>query len=229
MENPRWQDELARQKRKDLFTKIALWGGLAVFLIASIWALTVASSSNSSTTSTITAPKITTSDFQTGPATAKTTLIEYADFQCPSCKAYYPILKQLKIDFAGKVNFVYRMFPLETIHHNAQIAAQAAYAANMQHKFWEMHNKLFDTQDSWAGMTDPSSTYVGYAKDLGLNTTQFSKDMTAANTVDFVQNSYNTAMSLGLAGTPTFFINGKQITNPNGYSDFKDLINKSLK
>lgn len=235
MEKPKWQDDLARQQRNNLLTKVALWGGLAIFLIGSIWALTVASSSNSnpSNTPTLTAPKVTSSDFQSGPANAKVTLIEYADFQCPACEAYYPIFKQLMSDYKGKVNFVYRFFPLETVHHNAQISSQAAYAAslqgNAQENFWKMHDKLFDTQSAWANLTDPTSTFVGYAKSLGLNTDQFTKDMNAGSTVDFVQKAYNNSLNLGLNGTPTFFVNGKQITNPQGYQPFKQILDNALK
>lgn len=234
MDKPKWQDELAAQKRKDLFTKIALWGGLALFLVGSIWALTVASSSSSSSSSTssLTAPKVSSKDFQSGPGNAKVTVIEYADFQCPACEAYYPVVKQLMADYKGKVNFVYRFFPLKTVHHNALISSQAAYAAslqgNAQENFWKMHDKLFDTQSTWSGMTDPTNTYIDYAKSLGLNTDQFAKDLTAKVTTDFVDNAYNDALNLGLNGTPTFFINGKQVQNPNGYQPFKQEIDNAL-
>jgi len=226
----KWQDEAARQKRNDLLTKIALWGGLAVFLAGSIWALTAASSNNTNSSSAggLTAPKATSKDFQTGPLNAKVTLAEYADFQCPACKAYYPIVKQLTTDFKGKVNFVYRYFPLETVHQNAKLAAQAGYAASLQGKFWQMHDRLFDTQDSWAGLPDPTDTFVGYAKDLGLDTTQFKKDMTAQTTADFVQNAYNQDVNMGLNSTPTFFLNGKQLTSPQSYQAFKDVLSQAL-
>lgn len=226
----KWQDAAALQKRNDLLTKIALWGGLVVFLAASIWALTAASSNNSNSTTTagLTAPKATSKDFQTGPLNAKVTLTEYADFECPACKAYYPVVKQLMSDFKGKVNFVYRYFPLETIHPNAKLSAQAGYAASLQGKFWQMHDKLFDTQDSWATLPDPTNTFVGYAKDLGLNTAQFQKDMTAQSTADFVQNAYNADVNMGLNATPTFFLNGKQITSPQSYQAFKDLLSKAV-
>jgi len=92
-----------------------------------------------------------------------------------------------------------------------------------------MHNRLFDTQDSWATLPDPESVFVGYAKDLGLDTDTFKKDYEAQATSDFVNNSYDAALNVGVNSTPTFFLNGKQLTNPAGYTDFKKLVDEALK
>lgn len=232
-EKQEWEKQLDNEKRNSLIKKIAIWGGVGLFLIIGVWGIYAASTQSSSNTNasqtTITMPKVTTSDFQTGSSTSKVTVVEYADFQCPACKAYYPIVKQLQQDYGDNLHFVYRFFPLENIHKNAALSAQAAYAASKQGKFWEMHDRLFDTQDTWAELPNPTDTFVGYAKDLGLNLDQFKSDYTSDAAQKFVNDSYQTALNLGLQGTPSFFLNGKFIENPQGYQPFKDLIAKELK
>jgi protein-disulfide isomerase len=227
-----WEKQLDSEKRSSLLKKIALWGGVALFLVLGVWGIYAASTQPSSTTSqqsNITLPKVTASDFQTGSPTAKVTLVEYSDFQCPACKAYYPVVKQLQKDYGDRLHFVYRFFPLENIHKNAAVSAEAGYAASKQGKFWEMHDKLFETQDSWAPLPDPTDTFVGYAKDLGLNVDQFKKDYSSDTAQKFVNDSYQTALNMGLQGTPSFFLNGKFIDNPQGYQPFKDVIDQALK
>ncbi|HEX7041867.1 MAG TPA: thioredoxin domain-containing protein [Patescibacteria group bacterium] len=225
-----WQKQMDLEKRNSLFKKLAIWGGIVLFLAIGGWGVYTASTSPSSTsTSDIKIPKVTPSDFQTVKSGAKVTLVEYADFQCPACKAYYPVVKQLQSDFGTKLDVVYRFFPLENIHRNAATSAQAGYAASLQGKFWEMHDKLFDTQDSWAELPDGTDTFVGYAKDLGLNVDKFKSDMASSDTQKFVENSYQNALNLGLQGTPSFFLDGKFIDNPASYQAFKDLISKELK
>lgn len=225
-----WKEKADRERKMGLYKTIGYWSFGGLLVILAIWGLAAFSSGNSSTSSTtLKAPAITAEDFQTGPSTAKATLIEYADFQCPACKAYYPLLKQLEIAEQGKVNFVYRMFPLKTVHQNALSSARAAYAASKQNKFWDMHDKLFINQDSWANLSDPENTFISYAKDLSLNTDQFKKDYESDASFTYVSNAYSAATNLGLNGTPTFFLNGKQIDNPQSYQAFKDLVDGALK
>lgn len=230
-ERQEWEKQLDSEKRNSLLKKIAIWGGITLFLILGVWGIYAASTQPSPSTqqTSITLPKVTSSDFQTGLPTAKATLVEYADFQCPACKAYYPVVKQLQQDYGDKLHFVYRFFPLENIHRNAAASAQAAYAASKQGKFWEMHDKLFETQDTWAGLPDPADTFVGYAKSLGLNVDQFKADYSSDAAAKFVNDSYQTALNMGLQGTPSFFLNGKFIENPQGYQPFKDVIDQALK
>lgn len=229
-----WEKQIDKERQVSLMKKIALWGGIALFLALGVWGIYAASTQPvSNPQADIKMPPVTASDLQTGtpasPGQKVVTLVEYADFECPACKAYYPLVKQLQKDYGDKLHFVYRFFPLETIHKNAETSSRAAYAASLQGKFWEMHDKLFDTQDAWGQLADPTDTFVGYAKALGLNTDQFVKDYNSDQARKFVETSYQSALNLGLQGTPSFFLNGKFIENPQGYQPFKDLIDKALK
>ena len=157
-----------------------------------------------------------------------TQLIEYSDFECPACKTYYTIVKQLNSDFAGKVTFIYRDFPLVSIHANAARAAEAAEAADLQGKFWEMHNKLFDGQDTWAAAKDPNPIFQQYAKDLGLNLDKFNSDINSSAMSDKIKAEENEGNSIPISGTPTFFLNGQQVSNPGDYENFKSILEKAV-
>ena len=222
------REKFDRENKQRFWKMVGLWslGGLLVVL--ALWALVAFSSgSTSQTTSDLKIPAITKSDFQTHPE-AKVVLTEYADFECPACKAYHPLLVQLESTYGNKLNVVYRMFPLKTIHPNAVNSAKAAYAASKQNAFWPMHDKLFDNQDSWAPLPDPESVFVGYAKDLGLNTDEFKKDYESGEALTFVNAAYDSATTIGINSTPTFFLNGKHIENPQGLDPFKKLIDTAL-
>ena len=140
--------------------------------------------------------------------TGEVTLVEFSDFQCPACLAVQEPLKQILKNYDGKVKFVYRHFPLSNIHKNAQMAAQAAEAAAMQGKFFEMHDKLFTTQASWAGSADPSEVFVGYAGDMGLDKDKFLSDMNSQVAKDSVAVDLLAATRYSISGTPTFYVNG---------------------
>lgn len=222
--------DLAAEKKRAFWKAVALWSLGGMLLIVALWVLvTLSSGTTSQPTATLTMPKVTKDDFQTGSASAKVTLTEYSDFQCPACKAYYPLVKQLQKDFGDKLHFVYRFFPLKSIHQNAVNSAKAGYAASLQGKFWEMHDVLFENQDEWATLADPEQTFVGYAKKLGLNADQFKTDYEAGTTLVFVNNAYDKDTAIGLNATPTFFLNGKQMANPQSYADFKKAIEDAMK
>ncbi len=156
-------------------------------------------------------PPLTADDVSMGTQNAKVTLVEYADFQCPACGYYYPLTKQLEQDFKGKVRFVYRFFPLSS-HQFGMLSAQAAYAALLQGKFWEMHDMLFANQKDWAAATDARPIFVDYAKKLGLNMQKFQQDMDAASTTTFLNKEEQTALDAGVNSTPTFFSMAKAWT-----------------
>lgn len=167
-------------------------------------------------------------DITKGPADASVTLIEYSDFQCPACAAYYPLLKQLNQDFEGQIKFVYRHFPLMQIHANAELAAKAAEAAGLQGKFWEMHDMIFENQKSWASSANAAVIFAGYAVSLGLDSEKFATDINSTEVKQKVLRDYQSGLKAGVNGTPTFFINGEKIANPRGYDEFKALINSYL-
>ncbi len=163
-----------------------------------------------------------------GSREAKVVLMEYSDFQCPACRTYYPVLRQLTTEFGDEVAFVYRHFPLTTIHPNAEFAARAAEAAGKQGKFWEMHDLLFEKQNEWASEADIATIFQKYAELLGLNVEQFNIDWRSKEIKNLVSAERVHALKSGLQGTPTFFVNGVQIQNPNSIDEFRSIIKSAI-
>lgn len=160
---------------------------------------------------------------------AAVTLIEYGDFQCPACGSYYPILKELEKTHGESVRFVFRHFPLRNIHPNAQAAALAAEAAGQQDKFWEMHDKLFETQTAWGRITtNQQKLFEGYAQELGLDLEQFRKDYTDPATAQRINRDLESGKAFGATGTPTFVLNGKQIETPADLAAFQKVLDEAL-
>jgi protein-disulfide isomerase len=163
-----------------------------------------------------------------GNASSTVVLMEYSDFQCPACRAYYPVMRQLMQEFGDRVQFVYRHFPLTGIHANAEFAARAAQAAANQGKFWEMHDILFEKQEEWAEKGDAPKYFESYAKLIGLDVDQFNRDFRSKQVKDFVASQRIHALSSGLQGTPSFYLNGQKIDNPNSADAFRTLVLKAL-
>ncbi len=168
--------------------------------------------------------EVSSNDHAKGPEDAKVTLIEYADFQCPACAAYQPIVKQLSEEFPDDLRVVHRHFPLRSIHKHAQISSQASEAAADQGAFWEMAEILYTRQDDWVNVRDPRSTFKDYASELTLNVEQFDKYMNSDEAKSKVNDSYNAAFVMGLDSTPTFFINGNKIESPRSLDEFREAI-----
>jgi protein-disulfide isomerase len=138
------------------------------------------------------------------------TLEEFGDYQCPPCAQLHPTIKEIKQQFGPNLNFVFRNLPL-TIHKNALIAAQAAEAARVQNRFWEMHDFLYQNQDVWKDDKNPEARFVKYAGDLGLDAARFEQDL-AGDQVRFrIQADLDAASRLGINATPTILINGRQL------------------
>jgi len=162
-------------------------------------------------------------DWYLGPKNAKVTLVEYSDFECPACKTYAPILMQLNKDFPNDLKIVYRHFPLPQ-HKNARVSAQAAEAGGMQRKFWEMENLIFEKQNEWAGSSNAEENFVSYATSLGLNIEKFKSDLNSDLAKTKIENDYASGEKSKITYTPTFFLDSKRINNPQGYEEFKSLI-----
>lgn len=148
-----------------------------------------------------------------GKADSKVVLIEYGDFQCPTCGSTHPIIKPLTEKYKDQIAFVFRNFPLPTLHPNARAAAAAVEAAGLQGKYWEMHNKLFESQSAWGTIsaTLRGDYFTNAAKELGLNADTFNTDMAGTS----VTQKINFDQSLGkkdkVSGTPTVFLNGQAV------------------
>lgn len=167
-------------------------------------------------------------DYIKGNKEAKVTIVEYLDFECEACGAYYPVVKALMDEFGQDVRFVTRYFPLPG-HKNSVPAALAVEAAAKQGKYWEMHDLLFTEQRNWGEKpsADPK-IFEGYAKSLGLNMEQYAKDISSKEVKERVLRDKNAGTRLGISGTPTFFVNGSKIPNPKGLEDFKTFIKAEL-
>lgn len=154
-------------------------------------------------------------DHVRGNRDAKVVLIEYGDLQCPACGSYYPILKSLEAEFGDDVAFVFRHFPLISIHPNAFSASRAAEAAGNQGKFWEMHDRLFETQNSWGQVaTNQQSLFEAYATELSLDIEQFRADYASSEVADRINRDIASAKEFDVRSTPTFVLNGEKIENP---------------
>lgn len=167
-------------------------------------------------------------DHVKGNATSTVLIVEYSDFQCPACKAYYPVIRQIVAEYGDRIALVYRHFPLVTIHMNAEFAARASEAANKQGKFWEMHDMLFEKQNEWSEAVDPIKYFESYASLIGISVDQFKTDFASKDVRDLVKAERLHGLQIGLQGTPTFFVNGVQIQNPQSFEEFKDIINSAL-
>lgn len=160
-----------------------------------------------------------------GNPSAAITLVEYADFQCPACAAYHPIVKEVESKFSDSVRIVFRHFPLTTIHRNAMAASRAAEAAGVQGKFWEMHDMLYERQDAWEKLPTPQDTFVSYATSLGLNGDQFKQDINSSEVQSVVSADIDSGNRSGVNATPTFFLNGKVMSpTPQSYDAFRAAL-----
>lgn len=169
------------------------------------------------------------SNHVTGAENSPVTLTEYGDFQCPACKSYYPMLNQLKADYGDKVAFQFRHFPLTQIHPNAFISSRAAEAAGKQGKFFEMHDLLYENQESWASVSNPVPIFEGYAKQIGLNVEQFKEDMNSAAVADTINADIKAGQEIGASSTPTFVLNGEKLEkNPQSLEEFQKLLDEAL-
>lgn len=145
------------------------------------------------------------------PAGVSVTLEEFGDYQCPPCGLLHPEIKKIAAEYGSKVNIVFRNFPLTNNHKNAQAAAQAAEAARLQGHFDEMHDRIYEHQDQWKDLTDPRPTFTRYAGDIGLDLKRYARDVDGSEVTQKIEFDKQTALVRGVNGTPTVFIEGKQL------------------
>jgi protein-disulfide isomerase len=205
--------------------RIIFWACFIIVLGLIIWGLVVAMNKPPIDTSLKSAPEVSSADHVSTEATVPVTLIEYSDFQCPACASYYPVVEQLAREASTTLRFVYRHYPLPQ-HKNAQLAARASEAAANQGKFWEMYRLMFENQNRWAELGDSGARqiFAGYAADLGLNVETYTADLDSDAVKAKVAADLKGGSDIGVNSTPTFFVNGKAITNPPNYAEFKKLI-----
>ncbi len=158
-----------------------------------------------------------------GPASAKVVVVEFGDFECPYCGEEEPIVTEMLSDYAGQIRFVFEEFPLSSIHPYAELAAEAALAANAQGRFWPYHDMLYANQTALA-----RSDLDRYASMLGLDLTQFDAALDDHTFQGAVAADVAYGERLNVTGTPTFFVNGVRVVGAVPYSELQSVINAAI-
>ena len=159
-----------------------------------------------------------------GAEDAPITIVEFSDYECPYCRQWHSeVYSQLIDTYGDQIRFVYRDFPLESIHSNANSAAQAANCANEQGVFWEYHDKLFSMEQGLG-----NEAYLEYASQLELDEAAFQECIGSGRYQDEVQSDFEFAANLGVRSTPTFFINGIAVVGAQPFEIFQQVIEREL-
>ena len=162
-----------------------------------------------------------------GPRTASVLLEIYGDFQCPSCAIASQAVDDLQKEFDGKLRVIFHEFPL-SMHRWAVRAAEAAEAAALQGKFWEMHDALYQYQPVWSHSTDPTLFFDSYAGAIGLDVERFRADRQSSAIEGKVIDDGNSGLLRGVRNTPTIFLNGVQVKGATTKDQLREAINAAL-
>lgn len=159
-------------------------------------------------------------DHVTGSDANKLFLIEYGDYQCVYCSQAYPNVKTILEEYGDDLTFIFRNFPITTAHPNARAAAAVAEAAGLQGKFWEMHDKLYESQNDWSnlGIDQRTTTFSSYAKDMGLDLDKFTADLSSKPVSQKINFDLALGKHVGVSGTPAFFLNGEKLDDESAQS-----------
>src|SRR5215213_3497948 len=150
-----------------------------------------------------------------GPANAPVRLEEFGDFECPPCGLFHPILEKMHAEFGDQLQITFREFPLQQLHQHALAAASAAEAAGLQGKFWEMHDLLYERQNEWKKEFNVRPIFEGYAKQIGLDVERYTRDLSSDLVAQRIFQDGKRGHSLGVSGTPSVFINGRELSPDN--------------
>ncbi len=158
-----------------------------------------------------------------GGAKAPVAIVKFEDFQCPFCKQVQATFAQLLTRYGNKVKLVHRDFPIDSLHPQARKAAEAARCANEQGKFWGYHDKLYASE-----LKDDSGQLKGFAKEVGLDVSAFDRCVASGKYKAAVQKDVEEGSSLGVTGTPAFFINGRPLSGAQPLESFARIIDEEL-
>jgi Na+:H+ antiporter, NhaA family len=158
-----------------------------------------------------------------GPSSAQITLVEYGDYECPHCRRVHPIIEELQKRMGTRLRYVFRHLPLSNIHPHAQLAAEAAEAAGAQGLFWEMHDRLFETQSPLT-----LDHILSLTEGLGIDLEKFQSDLDEKKYESLVREDFRSGIRSGANGTPTFFINGLRYDGPWDLESLLEAIEKPL-
>lgn len=160
-----------------------------------------------------------------GAVQPKVTIIAFEDFQCPYCRESAPIMQQLLQEYPNDVQYVFRDFPLYTIHPQALIAAQAAECADEQNQFWPWHHLVYDQAEE---LVDENKAFLAWAEELGLDMTTFTSCLEQAEYQTEVEKDLNSGVLAGVTSTPTFFVNGHMIEGVLTLDQWRQVVNELL-
>ena len=158
-----------------------------------------------------------------GPQTARVTLVEFSDFQCPFCRSGADALAEAARAFPNDVKLVFKQFPLES-HSQAAIAAEASLAAHAQGKFWEMHDRIFANPRS---LTE--ANMIAWSKEFGMDVSRFAKELATHKYQAVVQGEVREGLEAGVQGTPTVFLNGRLYRGQMKMDELRSAIETALK
>ncbi len=150
-----------------------------------------------------------------GQGSKGVTLVEYGDYECPVCSVYaQPLKDALTPELLSQIHFQFSNLPLVSIHQNAFAAARAAEAAGYQNQYWQMHDLLYQSQNDWTSSSNPLNIFQNYAKQLGMNITQFNSDYSSGKVNDAINADLAEFKKTGKdQATPTFFLDGQYVAN----------------
>ncbi len=163
-----------------------------------------------------------------GPENAQVTLVEFGDFQCPSCGAYAPFVKEILNRYPQQVRLEFHHFPLISIHSNSMAAAKAAEAAGEQGHYWEMHDLLFEYQFQWSERPDPKPIFASLASRIGINGNILVQTMDSPQLQERILKDVERGQNAKIEAVPTFFINGEQVHIKLSMDDFVQAIEAHL-
>lgn len=164
-----------------------------------------------------------------GSDSAKVKVVEFSDLECPACLAVEPNVQKLRSDYPQQVQLIYRHFPLPQHVHSRQVATLAE-AAGQQGKFWEMHDKLFETQTQWTSMSKDEATafFLGLSKQLGLDENKIKQELESDAYAAKIDADIAEGQRLGVNSTPTFFVNGRKL-NLRTFDELNTAVAQELK
>lgn len=163
-----------------------------------------------------------------GPQNAKVTIVEFSEYECPYCQRYVQdAYAKIFAEYGDQIRYVFHDYPLP-FHANAQLTSEAARCAGDQGKYWEMHDDLFEKRDEWTAATDVKATLANLAAGIGLNKASFSSCLESGKHTQAVKDDMALGQSVGVSGTPSFFVNGQRLVGAQPFEAFKTIIDQEL-
>ncbi|KKU58828.1 MAG: DsbA-like protein thioredoxin domain-containing protein [Candidatus Wolfebacteria bacterium GW2011_GWE2_47_12] len=199
--------------------------GLTAIVLGMYAAVVTPAQTDNANTETLATP-VAMDEQRKGSESAKVTIVEYSDFQCPACQYYYNMTKQLERERGDQVQFIFRHFPLQS-HQHARTAAIAAEAAGRQGRFWEMHDMLFERQEEWSKSDDARQFLTGYATLIGLDVGKFVGDAQLPELDERIDSDIAEGTKQQIQGTPTFYLNGR-VVQFRSYEELQQLVDAEL-